>query len=510
MTGAHALVEGINGCGDCNDGNPNINPGKPDVCNNLDDDCNPATRDGEADCGGSATPDCCPSLGLCVNLQSDLNHCGGCDTRCSGPDVDRCNGGRCVCGTRDGPCPAGLNCEGGSCVCKASAAGGRCGGCCQGNTCVLFAAQNVGICGRDGSGCRSCDDGISCTDDSCSDGACRNSPRALRASCEGGAGRCSSDNPSQCCRGCIDGSGRCRDGTSVADCGAGGADCALCVASECKLASCSSGSCNPSAANAPDNVTRCDKDALSCTDEICRSGSCVQEVGSGCLISSTCVAEGGLKGATGNDSCQKCVSSLNERGWTAIDDVSCASDNLSCTNDVCRSGICSHEQVADTCQIDGACYADGQVNPDDGCQLCDPSKTVSAWSTRSCADSLTCTVNRCVAGSCDFSQIQNGFCLIGGTCYATGTSRPADECWECTASSSQTDWTVQDGKACTQGGNSGRCDSSGSCCIGCLGGGTCEAGDTDDACGVAGQVCDNCTAYHPSRSCNSTTGQCEH
>ena len=47
-----------------------------------------------------------------------------------------------------------------------------------------------------------------------------------------------------CCTGCWDGSS-CRDGTSSATCGAGGAECTCCA---CPMPACSSGSCTPNAA----------------------------------------------------------------------------------------------------------------------------------------------------------------------------------------------------------------------------------------------------------------------
>lgn len=505
VSGDYALAAGALGCGDCNDGNAAIHPNVPDECNNVDDDCNPATADGQAECSGG-TPNCCSALGICVNLQADQNHCGVCGNRCSSADVDTCRGGRCVCGGRDGPCPAGLNCEGGQCVCKTRASGGRCDGCCDGNSCVFFTAQSTGVCGREGASCQSCNDGLSCTDDSCNSGSCQNARRSVGASCDGGAGRCSSDNPVQCCSGCLDGGGRCRGGTSLGECGRAGASCGVCAAAECKLASCSNGTCNANAANAPDNTTRCDKDSFGCTDEVCRAGSCVQDVTTGCLIGASCVAEGTLRGTSGDDSCRRCTSSSNNRDWTALDGVDCAGDGRSCTRDVCRAGSCQHEQLAETCLIGGTCYARGDSNPADRCQSCDPDRSVTSWSSRSCSDGLSCTTDRCVAGSCDYSQIAGGTCSIAGACYAVGDAKPGDPCFACT-SASQSSWSPRPGVSCSSGGDAGRCDKDGSCCTGCLSGSdTCHPGDTDDRCGEDGQACSDCTAFTPDREC--TAGSC--
>jgi len=104
-------------CGDCDDTNRNVWPaipppsmqsrdGAPELCDSLDNKCvsgsvsmTPA-NDGFEDCGfgansGKAT--CCPSLNLCVDSQTDFNHCGGCSTACSMSTGDRCGGGQCMC-----------------------------------------------------------------------------------------------------------------------------------------------------------------------------------------------------------------------------------------------------------------------------------------------------------------------------------------------------------------------------------------------------------------------------
>ena len=68
---------------DCDDTDSNINAGAAEVCSNyLDDNCNGETdegcslcEEGLTDCGGS-----------CVNIVTDVNHCGGCDRICNSPD----------------------------------------------------------------------------------------------------------------------------------------------------------------------------------------------------------------------------------------------------------------------------------------------------------------------------------------------------------------------------------------------------------------------------------------
>jgi hypothetical protein len=119
--------------GDCNDTNPGVHPGAIDICDNLDNDCNPATPNGNVDprvgvaCDGSDA-DLCPegvtfctgigTIGCTDNTTGTFDVCNGIDddcdpasadgsedqlngTSCDGPDSDRCVEGHyfCVNGT---------------------------------------------------------------------------------------------------------------------------------------------------------------------------------------------------------------------------------------------------------------------------------------------------------------------------------------------------------------------------------------------------------------------------
>ncbi|HYV18901.1 MAG TPA: putative metal-binding motif-containing protein [Verrucomicrobiae bacterium] len=76
---------------DCNDQNPAIHPGQPELCNGLDDDCNPQTNDGSADpgigapCDGADGDHCIEGIRFCTGGTLACN-----DTTPTNPEV--CNG----------------------------------------------------------------------------------------------------------------------------------------------------------------------------------------------------------------------------------------------------------------------------------------------------------------------------------------------------------------------------------------------------------------------------------
>ncbi len=88
------LAPGLLGCGDCFDNpgstpglngqpinNMQLNPGAADICNGVDDDCNPTTAEGASDCAASQTKVCCGQNG-CKNPSNDVNNCNGCGMIC--------------------------------------------------------------------------------------------------------------------------------------------------------------------------------------------------------------------------------------------------------------------------------------------------------------------------------------------------------------------------------------------------------------------------------------------
>jgi len=80
--------------------------------------------------------------------------------------------------------------------------------------------------------------------------------------------------------------------------------------------------------------------------------------------------------------------------------INTCNDNLPCTTNFCDevNDICVNDLIAGNCKIDDGggfvCYADGQLNPDDSCQICDADMP-GVWTTlppgTECDDGNPCT-----------------------------------------------------------------------------------------------------------------------
>lgn len=349
-----------------------------------------------------------------------------------------------------------------------------------------------------------CDDGITCTDDSCDgDGTCTFT--LVEGACLIG-GVCHPDGAQKAGEPCF----ACRpdiSGTnwSPALIGTECDDGKPCTSED----ECSNGLCAGTAYT-------CD-DGKACTADACDGeGGCLATILPGsCLIDGACVASGTLKTAGG---CLWCNPSVDPHGWSASDGASCndqvactsadtcrgsscqgtaytCDDALSCTNDSCKGdGTCNHVQAANTCLIAGVCYAADAIKPDEPCRQCRPDLSATTWSpvkgavacddgqactkqdtcvagscvgtAYTCSDGLACTTDACVGdGTCSYTT-NAGSCLIGGTCYSVGTPEPGNPCRQCAAgdragwSNTASGTSCSDGQLCTQ---NDKCNGSGAC-----------------------------------------------
>ncbi len=126
-----------------------------------------------------------------------------------------------------------------------------------------------------------------------------------------------------------------------------------------------------------------------------------------CNIDGQCLLNGQFDQ---NNPCRFCLRTTAScmRTWTNEEDGVACDDGLDCTMDTaCSTGDCTGGTLmAGFCVIDGACIAEGAVNPANPCQACDTAMSTSAYSPRAndtvCDDGDPCTMDdgRCMTGAC--------------------------------------------------------------------------------------------------------------
>ena len=140
-----------------------------------------------------------------------------------------------------------------------------------------------------------------------------------------------------------------------------------------------------------------------------------------------------------------------DTGPAVCDDASACDDKRSCTADDCSmpGRVCSWLLLPGNCLIGGICYANGDVNPGNACEVCNTSKTTKDWSDaddgKACEDGKTCTVDgACTAGACQGKPL-----MCGDDNACTG-----DVCVQglgCTYPALLGSEACDDGDACTSG-----------------------------------------------------------
>ena len=235
--------------------------------------------------------------------------------------------------------------------------------------------------------------------------------------------------------------------------------------------------------------TTCDASAA------CTGGSLIADT---CLIDGTCY----VAGASGARECRLCDPDTSTDVWTNTAAGTTCDDNLACTSgDACDGeGACVPAGItAGTCSIDAACYNQGDLNPNNPCEMCDPAADQEDWSNvdlgTACDDGLACTSG----GSCDgggecVGVIAVDTCAIDGVCYNDGDADPNISCRLCDSDIQQNQWSAADvGTACDDGYV---------CTVNdvCDGTGNCAGEIAADACLIRGQ-CYVADEVNPNRLC---------
>ena len=183
-------------------------------------------------------------------------------------------------------------------------------------------------------------------------------------------------------------------------------------------------------------------DGTGCGDgKVCVAGSCF----AGCLVGGALQAPGALDPM---NACAGCQPDQSIAAWTPLaDGAECAMGSI------CGAGTCMAG-----CFVDGAVRAPAALDPNNGCQVCDPAVSTGAWTVlgdgAGCGAGKVCAEGACAAG-----------CFIDGAARKLDELDPDNACRSCQPAKSTKDWTnLANGAAC---GNAQVC-ANGSCGTSCV------------------------------------------
>ncbi len=364
--------------------------------------CDPAACDDKNPC----TDDGCDAAGAAC---THTNNVAACDDGDACTTADACAAGACAGGPAKN-CDDGKTCTADSCDktkgCVNAAIDPT--PCDDGNGCTVGETCKAGTCG-DGTA-NPCDDGNPCTDDLCdiAKGCSHNNNTAV---CNDGDACTSGDV--------------CKDGT----CSAG-------TATTCSDGNpCTDDNCDKGSGNCVflANAATC-SDGNDCTSaDGCVAGSCLGTPSCGCTDVTQCNDDN----ACTADSCDKGACSN-----VALADAATCSDGNDCTvGDACATGKCAPGQ-AKSCD-------DGNPCTDDACQA--GLGCVNAANTAKCDDGIACTTGDvCVAGLCGGVNTCN--CKADADCDDKNACT-ADTCLggKCVNKALDAGAACEDGNGCTSG-----------------------------------------------------------
>lgn len=337
---------------------------------------------------------CNPQTGACSNpAKPDGVGCDDADKCSSG---DACQAGVCAAGTRTtcaalDDCHAAGSCDPstGDCTNPAKPDGSQCN---DNSVCTTVDTCTGGKCGGPAP---SCDDGVACSVDSCSDqlGGCSND----RSKCPCTTNQeCNDGNPCNGVETCDLQNSQCVAGVAV-NCSA--------FDNACNLGVCSPATGTCSASPKP-NGSACD-DSDACTPaSSCQAGVCQGANRKLCTASDQCHDAGTCNAGTG-----ACSNPAKGNG------ASC-DDNDKCTQaSSCQAGRCLGSNPV-TCTAMDACHDAGTCNPGSG--MCsNPPKGDGA----SCDDNSKCSrTDKCQAGRCIGGNLV--VCTPSDSCHDAGVCAP--------------------------------------------------------------------------------------
>ena len=205
------------------------------------------------------------------------------------------------------------------------------------------------------------------------------------------------------------------------------------------------------------------------------------------------------------DGCDNDCTFSCEYDWECDDDDLCNGEET-CDDGgshMCEEGVDAGEGTP--CDDELFCTA---VDECDGHGECTGSDTP-------CSGSLSCAITRCDedANECVSDDVEPGFCLIGDVCYANGDYNPDNLCQVCISEENPEGWRRRpDKEACTDPSGT----NPGICCEGVcrLGGDCCDRHDCDGSCGGVALPCGtflnstNCNAQDDCSWASATDSFC--
>lgn len=399
-----------------------------DSCDGSEDACVHVTQDAECDDGSACNgvESCDVAAGCVAGTPVDCVDDG---IDCT---VDACAepNGTCGYSPSDALCPPGETCvvEQGGCTPKPPCAIDA--DCDDGKACNGVETCLAGVCEQGEP--LACDDGISCTDDTCDAelDACLHAPNHTRCSDEA---FCNGDEVCDVEQGCLPGAPpACDDGLgcTVDACDATSDECVH----DADHTVCDDGKfCN--GAEQCDVIAGCKAgippacdDGKACTSDACSTdqNDCVHTP-----VHAFC--DDGLH-CNGEETCS--ASAADASGCVAGTTVSCDPDGTACTADVCSevTQACAHTPRDELCSpteyCDGAIAGMGCVqrdicsqdahcddgNPCNGAEICDMS-VCRRGTPVNCDDDIACTIDACnpATGACT-RTLNHEYCDDGFTC----------------------------------------------------------------------------------------------